>query len=201
MSIFNNTTALQAAIEEARNLPDVGGGAEDKIIDRTISGEYRNDRVTSIGAYAFSDCAALTVADFPQATSIGTNAFGYCSALTEANIPQATSIGNYAFQRCLVLSVVNFPKVTSIGVSAFSYCDALTALILRNTETVCVLGSSNAFSGTPISSGTGYIYVPRALVNRYKAATNWSTYAAQFRALEDYTVDGTITGELDSSKI
>lgn len=40
-----------------------------------------------------------------------------------------------------------------------------------------------------------------ALVDSYKAATNWSTYATQFRALEDYTVDGTITGELDSTKI
>lgn len=50
-------------------------------------------------------------------------------------------------------------------------------------------------------SGTGYIYVPRALVDTYKAATNWSTIADQFRALEDYTVDGTITGELDESKI
>lgn len=39
------------------------------------------------------------------------------------------------------------------------------------------------------------------LVDTYKADTNWSTYAAQFRALEDYTVDGTITGELDESKI
>ena len=34
-----------------------------------------------------------------------------------------------------------------------------------------------------------------------QAATNWSTYAAQFRALEDYTVDGTTTGELDETKI
>jgi hypothetical protein len=39
------------------------------------------------------------------------------------------------------------------------------------------------------------------LVDEYKAATNWSTYAGRIRALEDYTVDGTITGELDESKI
>jgi hypothetical protein len=31
--------------------------------------------------------------------------------------------------------------------------------------------------------------------------TNWTTFSAQFRALEDYTVDGTTTGELDESKI
>ena len=53
----------------------------------------------------------------------------------------------------------------------------------------------------PIASGAGYIYVPAALVDSYKVATNWSTYAAQFRALEDYTVDGTTMGELDPNKI
>lgn len=40
-----------------------------------------------------------------------------------------------------------------------------------------------------------------ALVDSYKAATNWSTYADQIRALEDYTVDGTTTGALDETKI
>ena len=34
-----------------------------------------------------------------------------------------------------------------------------------------------------------------------KTASIWSTYASQIRALEDYTVDGTVTGELDPSKI
>ena len=77
---------------------------------------------------------------------------------------------------------------------------AFTTLILRS-ETVATLPSTSAFSSTPIASGTGYIYVPRALVDSYKAASNWSTYANQFRALEDYTVDGTTTGALDESKI
>ena len=77
---------------------------------------------------------------------------------------------------------------------------ALIALILRS-ETMATLAGTNALSSTPIASGTGYIYVPSALIEDYKVATNWSTYADQFRALEDYTVDGTITGELDESKI
>lgn len=51
------------------------------------------------------------------------------------------------------------------------------------------------------ASGTGYIYVPAASVDVYKNVGGWKAYAAQFRALEDYTVDGTITGELDESKI
>ena len=47
--------------------------------------------------------------------------------------------------------------------------------------------STNPFGGsTPLAKGTGYIYVPRALLNDYKTAENWSTYAAQIRAIEDY---------------
>jgi hypothetical protein len=80
-------------------------------------------------------------------------------------------------------------------------CSKFTTLILRNTTQIVTLNKTNAFADTPIASGTGYIYVPSALVDSYKAATNWSSYANQFRALEDYTVDGTTTGELDSTKI
>ena len=75
--------------------------------------------------------------------------------------------------------------VTSIGSYAFCGCSKLTTLILRS-ETMCTLSNTNAFSSTPIESGTGYIYVPRALVDSYKAASNWSTYANQIRAIEDY---------------
>ena len=64
-----------------------------------------------------------------------------------------------------------------------------------------MLSNTSAFNSTPITFGTGYIYAPRALVDSYKAATNWSTYADQICALEDYTVDGTTTGALDETKI
>lgn len=97
-------------------------------------------------------------------------------------------------------TAADFQAATSIGISAFHGCSALTALILRSA-TMCELSSTDAFSSTPIASGTGYIYVPAALVDSYKEATNWKTYASQFRALEDYTVDGTTTGALDETKI
>ena len=72
---------------------------------------------------------------------------------------------------------------------------------MRSTE-ICTISKSDVLNNTPTTNNkTGYIYVPRALVDSYKSATNWSTYASQFRALEDYTVDGTIMGELDESKI
>jgi hypothetical protein len=150
----------------------------DSIIDRSIV-EYKDDTLTSIGDYAFYKCTKLTTVNFPVVTNIGGSAFNGCSQLTTADFPAATSIGR----------------------SAFDGCSSLTALILRTTEKVATLSGTNAFRSTPIESGTGYIYVPRALVDSYKSSTNWSNFAAQFRALEDYTVDGTVTGELDPNKI
>lgn len=154
---------------------------------------------TSTGDSAFHSCRNLTTADFPVATSIGENAFYICEKLTSVNFPVATSIGDYAFYCCYDLPTVTFPVATSIGTAAFRSCKALTTVILR-AETMATLSNTNAFTSTPIASGTGYIYVPSVLIEQYKVATNWSTYAAQFRALEDYTVDGTVTGELDPAK-
>ena len=142
---------------------------------------------------------SITEISSSSATSIGSNAFSYCGALTMVDFPVATSIKNNAFRDCIALTTVDFPVLTSIGDKAFYSCGALKSLLLRGNN-VCVLSSTSAFDSTPIASGTGYIYVPSALIEQYKTATNWSTYAANFRALEDYTVDGTITGELDPAK-
>ena len=158
---------------------DTGGGEAsvlDSLIDRSIT-EVSNN-ATSIGNYAFKECTKLTTADFPLATSIASD----------------------AFKGCTKLATVDFPLVKILDGSIFSGCSQLTAVMLRS-ETMVTLKNANAFTGTPIASGTGYFYVPRALIDSYKSATNWSTYASQFRALEDYTVDGTISGELDPTKI
>lgn len=133
------------------------------IVERSISGDYTNARVTTVGAYAFQNCSGLTSVSFPN----------------------VTSIGDYAFNAANKLAKADLPKVTSIGQHSFSAANALEALILRNAEKVCSLGS-DAVSYTKISSGSGYIYVPAALVDSYKAAANWQNYADQIRAIEDY---------------
>ena len=51
---------------------------------------------------------------------------------------------------------------------------------------IYIILSIDAVSYTKISSGSGYIYVPAALVDGYKAAGNWQNYADQIRAIEDY---------------
>lgn len=174
------------------------GAMIDALIDSSIIRISSNAK--TVYSYKFYQCAKLVTVSFPVATSIGVNAFYYCTWLSNLDFPEVTSIGNNAFYECSDLEMADFPAVTSIGNAAFSRCDELTTLILRSS-TVATMNNANTFNGTPIASGTGYIYVPKALIEDYKVATNWSTYAAQFRALEDYTVDGTTTGALDESKI
>lgn len=120
--------------------------------------------------------------------------------ITEYKENRVNYIGGCAFRNCTALEIVDAPNIKSIQGNALDGCTAITALILRG-ETVCTLTHANALTGTPIASGTGYIYIPAVLKDSYAAATNWSTYAAQFRDLESFTVDGTVDGELDETKI
>jgi hypothetical protein len=47
------------------------------------------------------------------------------------------------------------------------------------------LGNVNVFSSSAIANGTGFVYVPDNLVEKYKTATNWSTYASQIKPMSE----------------
>ena len=168
--------------------------------------------VTSIGWDSFDGCSNLTSINLPLLTKISQNAFVYCDNLKNVTFPSATWVDGYAFSGCTNLVSADLPFVTRISRYAFLNCKRLTRIILRS-KILCKLDNINAFEncyhfhGTvnntynPTGAKDGYIYVPRDLIEDYKVATNWATFADRFRALEDYTVDGTTTGELDNSKI
>ena len=156
--------------------------------------------VLNVGDQVFNQCQVLTNINLPLATGIGNNAFNTCIALEKVCFPSATSIGNNAFYGCKALSVVDLPVATSFGTKVFYNCSSLKAVVLRSS-TLCQLADTYTFNNTLISSGSGYVYVPYALAYQYQTATNWSKISAQIRWLESYTVDGTVTGELDESKI
>lgn len=142
--------------------------------------------LTVVPAHAFNSDTSLTEVSLPEATSLGLYAFGSCIALTSITLPKVLAVNTSALRACAALETVDLPVATTIQAYAFTNDGALSALILRETSRCCTLGNVNAFNNTPIASGTGYIYVPSALVDSYKAATNWSTYADQIRAIEDY---------------
>lgn len=130
------------------------------IIDKSIT-ELHCNLTASIRPHAFRACTALTNVNFPSVTSVAMGAFWNCTALTKADFASCVSLAN----------------------NAFYGCSALSAVILRNIEAVSTI-TGTPFANSAIASGTGYIYVPSALVETYK--TNWATYATQIRAIEDY---------------
>ena len=139
----------------------------------------------SVGNYNFYNCDALETIDLPNATgTIGTY-FGYsCAKLTAVNLPKVTGFNSYAFQSASAIEMVDLPMCGSISNYGFRYCSNLKTLILRKTDGICTLGGSSAFVSSAIASGKGYIYVPSALIEDYKAASNWSKYAERFRTIE-----------------
>ena len=171
----------------------------DAIMTRTIT-NYSNSRISSLGNYALRQCRFLLSLDLKNVTTIGDYSLCSCHSLFSVDFKSVTTIGEYSLYNCYSLVSLDLKNVTTIGKCGMYGCKSLSALIMRGS-TICALSHSDAFSDSGISSKKGFIYVPSALVESYKTATNWAVYASQFRALEDYTVDGTTTGELDESKI
>lgn len=99
------------------------------------------------------------------------------------NNSRVTAVGEYAFAGCDTMTSVDFSAVSRIAANAFDGCKALADIWLRGS-TVCTLVNTNAFTNTPIASGTGTIHVPAELVDSYKAATGWATYGDQIVAIE-----------------
>lgn len=178
----------------------------------TISGgaTYNNyvvfNKLPQVKAYLDTDIVSLPVNCF----RIGAN-FGYANSLKEIYLPTITIINAYAlggneslttaylplvsiiqggnsFNGCVALTSIELPSITSISASSFTGCTALTSVTIgTNASTeLCVLGS-NAFSNTPIATSetSGFIYVADSLVEQYKTADNWSTYATKIKGISE----------------
>ena len=156
--------------------------------------------VTKIGRYLLRNSNSLPHITFPNSV---TEILGYvmanCQSIDEIIIPDAvTSLSGYTFDTCLTaqklvigsgitaipnnfastcysLIRIDFPAgITSIGASAFANCQGVITYDFTACTAVPTLANTNAF--TNIAS-TCKIKVPAALVDEWKAATNWATYA------------------------
>ena len=144
-----------------------------------------------IESNVFSGCINLKTVKLPNdLLELKLNAFVDCRSLVNIELPESLqSIGDYAFQLCKSLKTIDIPSsVTEIGKSAFWNCYALKSFVIKKTDGVVTLSNSNAFERTPIADGEGYIYVPDALVDSYKAATNWDAFTNQIRPISELKV-------------
>lgn len=144
--------------------------------------------------------------------------FSYMNNLKYVYFPNLVISGDYRheFDADNAIEYVVMPKVNGVRAglgNTLKFLDILTGTLFTVTATsklrhfvirsqTTVAGCTNAIN---LEDAILNVYVPEALLDSYKSATNWSSYYAQgkvdFKAIEDYTIDGTVTGEFDYEKI
>ena len=161
--------------------------------------------VVTVGDSGFYHCKLLKNVFLPKLTTLGRNGFN-STGLESINLPLCTKLGVASFSQTNKLVVATLPLVTSLEGSCFSYSSVqkidtssvisigayafggaqqLDTLILRNSSVCTLANSTNTFTNTKIAAGTGYIYVPDNLVDSYKTATNWVTFASQIKPISE----------------
>lgn len=196
------------------NIPNsvvtIFGGAFQKTLLKSID----FNKVTKLDGYNHFYGSGLESVYIPKTLSIGEQPFRACSYLesiiveeghptydsrencnaiiaTSTNkiiqgcnttiIPASvTSIGNSAFN-ALQISYIDIPaSVTSIGWGAFADCKNLQTVILRKSTRYAI--NAIDFQNVPAT-----FYVPDELLDEYKAAGVWSTFADRIKPLSEYT--------------
>ena len=157
-----------------------------------------------IGASCFAECYRLQSVTLPKVSLLSNSVFAYCNNvinvslesckilgafaftscfnLKSISIPEVTSIGNGTFASCFNLESISFPKLEILEGQPFTSCGNLKAIFLLNSSIVS-LRSQNVFSTCNYYLN---IYVPDDLVDSYKSATNWSTYASIIKGISEF---------------
>lgn len=150
-----------------------------EIINGEVDEVIMNEQVdlTNIGfnGWKFTKLEANSAKELPASF------LEHCDNITELYFPKVENIKSDAFYYCRYLKKVTLSSIKNIERYAFSWgFDKLSALIIENTDSVCVLGG-----GLFRSTFYGNIYVPDSLVDDYKVATNWVQYASQIKPLSE----------------
>ena len=180
----NNTESIDYYFNDYNNHSSSKVNTDTNIENLLILGYYREDSngnliaktMYNLASYYPSTKTSLKKYQNKYATEVGVGAFSNCSALTSVDIPNATSVDTYAFSSCSALRTIDLPNATSIGAGAFTNC-YMTEIFLRS-KTMCTC------TGNPNIASSATIYVPESLIDSYKTATYWSSYASKFKTLE-----------------
>lgn len=119
------------------------------------------------------------------AGTVRSRAFMGCATIRSIQFPESVNtLNKQVFQSSSIEKIEALGVIRSIGSGTFLDCQSLKTLILRGKRVVSLVDTS--LISSPIANDKGYIFVPREYIDSYKVATNWITFANQFRAVEDY---------------
>lgn len=159
--------------------------------DKTDDPVLQNKTITLNGTYmadsSYDGLGTVTVNVPTEMDYINENAI-IAKTITTYTNNQVIEIGSCAFIYCTKLVSASFPNCTSIKASAFYDCIRLESLYLAS-ENIVTLENVNAFeNGFDIVNNNLKIFVPASLVDAYKSATNWVTYADRITAIPEKTL-------------
>ena len=158
--------------------------------------DNRNVEKVTTALSMLNNCTALTDLIFTNLNFIACTTFRYlcygCINLANVDLTnfQAPVATNYSgmFYACQGITEIDITNLYNENISntaqMFYSCTKLAKLII-NCPAVFPMAATSMLTSTPIANGTGYIYVPVDLVDTYKSATNWSTYAAQIKGISE----------------
>ena len=156
------------------------------------------------------DCPNLKYIYLPNyEADISGNFYNNCPVLEYVIAPKVElGIMNQGkLSNCPNLKFIDINRTTGIGRPEFwDELPLLEHLVLRS-ENLSTFHTSTPDEDGPFVGNNPLIkvYVPRSKIIDYQQATNWSIMYANnivtFLPLEDYTVDGTLTGEFDYNLI
>ena len=160
----------------------------ENLITGTLIDVFYDTQITAINSNVFK-AAKIGVINMPKVKSISFQAFQYCAA-TEIRFEglQTWGQGSQFLAMGNLVKAVFGTSCSSLPAQCFNGCSKLATLVLPYEGVVSINATSGNASllGTAIANGTGYVYVPSAQVDNYKASESWSAYANQIRAIEDY---------------
>ena len=203
--------ALVQAIDSISTLQGLDDYITDDIVDYinqklTQLGQYkfyympsihnvRCDAVINIGKYTLYGCSSLKHLYFPNVVSIEEHVF-HTLGCENLILPNLKTMGAACFVNTTTLKRLIIPKCVSLtpntcSLTGIYVLDAgntslipssssmpnLTILVLRNNVLTTLENRSCIRS-------IEEIYVPQDLIEQYKVATNWATYADKFKPLE-----------------
>lgn len=162
------------------------------------------DTVKTIGSYAFGHCKSLKSIELPDGlTNIYDSAFQQCTSIESVKIPNGAIVGNGVFYGWYKLRELDIPEgKTSLVNTDFMSCQLLCVLTLPSSITSVANGTFSGLrslkyvdftkhTSVPTLAGTSQgigssdakFLVPAALLDEWKAATNWSTWASRIQGV------------------
>ena len=170
-----------------------------------------SNKTTSIDQYFCRGCLSLKTVTLPTSLTSTPNNFGYNfsdTAIESITLPNGmTRLGQYCFYNCVYLKNITLPNtLTVIDTSSLQSTHLLSSLTIPASVTTInnnwIAGAYNLTelimlpTTPPTMNNAGIqnnadliIYVPyssdHSILNAYKTATNWSTYASKMQELPE----------------